>query len=85
MQQSRREQLQRVVEKYYNDVWNKGNDCLDEIAAPGVVYADVLAEEEDCFGRSALRAVIRDFQSVHPLLLYQLVSGSCQGGVPSMT
>lgn len=72
--ESKRDQLQRVVEKYYDDVWNKGNDCLDEIAAPGVVYADVLADVEDSFGRPALRAIIRDFQSGHPLLRYQVVS-----------
>lgn len=69
-----------MVEKYYDDVWNQGNDCLDEIAAPGVVYADVFADVEDSFGRSALRGIIRDFQSGHPLLRYQLVGvGYWQG------
>jgi hypothetical protein len=61
-----------MVEKYYDAVWNNGDDCLDEIAAPGVVYADVLADVEDSFGRSALRGLIKEFQSVHPLLHYQV-------------
>jgi hypothetical protein len=72
---SKREHLESQASALYNEVWNSESvELLGQLAAPGVVFSDILGLECDCFGVAAVQQQIAEFQSSHPLLRYSMVS-----------
>ncbi len=72
----RQAQLCSALHAYYS-VWNEGClDSLDEVATQAVVYCDAMVGEEDLFGRATLKRHVAGLQASHPLLRFEVVSGS---------